>query len=829
MTAITKEVMKGASSALQKAMQGGSRREDEEEDLPDLVVMAQKDPPPVTKPTPKTKASEKEKQVEPNKGKPRSKADKMREEREKKDREHMEAMRKAYKPSDRSARMGSRQEKEEEITQRQKELAEKKRLNELEKLKLQRELKKKRLQKHIEAVTTRKRTDEEEREALRISAGNQLKEMRLQLKETKEETNRRQMEERKKKREENLRKIKEERRMYEKWAETHDMRDELTKYVEREKQLKEKEQRDAESGRDARARNPQEKSKITEDQERPGTSKANPGGGDEDDDGAGFAGEDDDYDDDDEDEDYDMNADLEDADDEDDLREDEEEDEGDDDRMGVSRCFHCLNEKEAELFWRFGEDTVILFQRIIKKNGYQKQNYTRMVKLFRKAIYRCGTYTPIEKASTKAVLETIRDRDCVAWVKMKEGAKTGASMAIQGVDRSIDKMEEEKRKKSRPDKLTAKLTEKTPEERKEVKRKIKELYSQMSVIYNETSTAFEMIADLADDLDEEALFTLLESTTRPVFHLKVPMMERLCSEEQERLEGRMQRRRDEKIGDVIVRQNLPRPQTEWETEKDWKPTAALAAVVWYFLQRLCAPSKILSQDATADYFGIPRSTFHRIASGRRYRGGFEAADVRAGTKLSRAKKRKRCESSQPPESKVRRGTQGLEDPQGIQSKSKLIQRPGEEPSVFEIKKLKTQKSTGRKTRKGKGHGKGKSNRDEDDDEDEEPAAVDDDEEDEVEEREVRKVKKLLAHSSRPRRTNKGLIMRRDVTKKKALEQAKETQKRVARIKDDGEEDEEDDEDEDDEDQEEVDMEALMEEQGERGKRRRKKLGIMVHE
>ena len=120
---------------------------------------------------------------------------------------------------------------------------------------------------------------------------------------------------------------------------------------------------------------------------------------------------------------------------------------------------------------------------------------------------------------------------------------------------------------------------------------------------------------------------------------------------------------------MIVRQNLPRPQTEWEAEKDWKPTAALAAVVYYFLQRLCAPSNILSQDATADYFGIPRSTFHRIASGRRYRGGFEAADVRAGTKQSRANKRKRSEASQPPESKIRRGTQGLEDPQGIQSRS----------------------------------------------------------------------------------------------------------------------------------------------------------------
>ena len=216
MTAMTKEVLKGASSALQKAMQGSSRREDKDDGLPDLVVMAQIDPPAVTakptpkptskptekpteKPTPKTKSAGKEKQIEPGQGKPRSKADRLREEREKKDREHMEAMRKAYKPSDRSARMGSRQEKEDEISQKQKELAEKKRLNELEKLKLQREWKKKRLQKHIKTVTTRKKTDEEEREALRISAGNQLKEMRLRLTETKEETNKRQLEERTKK------------------------------------------------------------------------------------------------------------------------------------------------------------------------------------------------------------------------------------------------------------------------------------------------------------------------------------------------------------------------------------------------------------------------------------------------------------------------------------------------------------------------------------------------------------------------------------------------------------------------------------------------------
>ena len=160
---------------------------------------------------------------------------------------------------------------------------------------------------------------------------------------------------------------------------------------------------------------------------------------------------------------------------------------------------------------------------------------------------------------------------------------------------------------------------------------------------------------------------------------------------------------------------------------------------------------------------------------------------------------------------------------GYSHGQKLIQHPGEEPSVFEIKKS-ASKSTGKKKRKGKGkgHGKGRSNRDDDDDDDE-PEAEDDKED--ADEQENKKPRKLLAHSSRPRRANKGLIMRKDMTKREALEKAKETQRKMIRFEDDNDEGEDDEE----QDEEEVDMEALMEEHREKGKQRRKRLGIMVHE
>ena len=182
------------------------------------------------------------------------------------------------------------------------------------------------------------------------------------------------------------------------------------------------------------------------------------------------------------DEEYDPERDLEDLIEDDDLAANKEDGDGES-TLKVSDCFHCLNEEQSTMFWRFREDSVILFQRIIKCEGNQIENYKKLLKLFKKAIYRCGTYTPIANASTKLVMETIKDMTCMAWVKKKEGAKTGASLEIRDIQRKIDKVEEEKRKQAWADKLVAQETEKTPEERAAIKTKIEALYKQMGTVY----------------------------------------------------------------------------------------------------------------------------------------------------------------------------------------------------------------------------------------------------------------------------------------------------------------------------------------------------------
>ena len=146
----------------------------------------------------------------------------------------------------------------------------------------------------------------------------------------------------------------------------------------------------------------------------------------------------DDVDNDDDDDDYDADGDDDDEVEIDDIEEelelsnvesdiDEEESQA---SMRVGPFFHSLNPTQAGLFVAFAEDAVRQFYHAVKRGGEMEENYKLLVRLFRKGIFRCQKYTPIIKASTKQVLESIKDMGCMAWVKRREGVKTGRSTEI---------------------------------------------------------------------------------------------------------------------------------------------------------------------------------------------------------------------------------------------------------------------------------------------------------------------------------------------------------------------------------------------------------------
>ena len=255
--------------------------------------------------------------------------------------------------------------------------------------------------------------------------------------------------------------------------------------------------------------------------------------------------------------------------------------------MKVGHCFHSLNTTQAGLFVAFAEDEVRQFYHAVKRGGEMEENYKLLVRLFRKGIFRCQTYTPISKASTKQVLESIKDVGCMAWVKWKEGAKTGRST----------------RKQAKPAKIVAALTDRTEEQRTEIKTKIKTLYRTMGEAHKKAGDVCDMLADLVDEV------------------LKVPVMDELCKRQEEAEVSKGIQWTNKPISEVVLYQNLPTPNRRWR-EKDYlKPTACLAGAIYWYMHPICEPNKILAQDRVGKMFGVPKATFHRVVSGKRYRGG----------------------------------------------------------------------------------------------------------------------------------------------------------------------------------------------------------------
>ena len=712
-TVLTEESLKGTSSALLMAVEGteGGGRAAEDNRLPDLIQNRPPEPVPEDRREGDGEDGDDERENEDDQddnghedadgnksgkssGKPKSKADKKK-----------DVYGKKYKDSGRSNRMQKRQEKEEEEKEKQ---AKEDKQREREKRK-ERKHKLEELARKQEERKQKRKVDAQERSILQTLARQQKEEQRKRAKETPAQTKYRNMVMAERTQKERNKKTKESHELMQKWLKSHDLGKEARRVArEQEEKARKIEQ---ERQRQARSRKSLVKvlqTPVEEDTSKPASSRTKPiapgrvedipdpdfrglepqNRADDDEHQPGTSGlqakvtltRTDDVDDDDDD---DYNVDDDDGVEIDDVKEelelsnvesdiDEEESQA---SMKVGHCFHSLNPTQAGLFVAFAEDAVRQFYHAVKRGGEMEENYKLLVRLFRKGIFRCQTYTPISKASTKQVLESIKDVGCMAWVKWKEGAKTGRLTEIATAQRKIERKEEETRKQAKPAKIVAALTDRTEEQRTEIKTKIKTLYRTMGEAHKKAGDVCDMLADLVDEVPEEVFVTIAENTTRPLIHLKVPVMDELCKRQEEAEVSKGIQWTKKPISEVVLYQNLPTPNKRWP-EKDYlKPTACLAGAIYWYMHRICEPNEIQAQDRVGKIFGVPKATFHRVVSGKRYRGGADPKPGLEGQKKHQGagKKSKRTaveeEEVQPKKAKT-------SETSGVSGKSSKKQKHG---------------------------------------------------------------------------------------------------------------------------------------------------------
>jgi len=130
----------------------------------------------------------------------------------------------------------------------------------------------------------------------------------------------------------------------------------------------------------------------------------------------------------------------------------------------------------------YAKQQVKLFLNEVKTTKDASLCYEKMVRLFRRVIFKVGSYASISKASISGVMETVKDLYCMAIIARTKGTVTGNTKEIKKVQEKIEKWEEERKGRVKPATVVAGMSrEKTEQEKKEIKEKIKRLYQHATV------------------------------------------------------------------------------------------------------------------------------------------------------------------------------------------------------------------------------------------------------------------------------------------------------------------------------------------------------------
>ena len=175
------------------------------------------------------------------------------------------------------------------------------------------------------------------------------------------------------------------------------------------------------------------------------------------------------------------------------------------------------------------------------------------------------------------------------------------------------------------------MKEKSEDKNKEIKCMLSKFWNHVSKAHEETSCAAGELSRLAMVLEPEDYYKIVEVGMRPLIAMEIPRVQQLISEKkssEERARSRDEKR-NMRIEDIIIEQNLPTPLDRWKDLKVLLPTKYLAAAVHYFIYSQVDQVHPLTNKFVAGKFKLSPSNLHQILTGRKYAGGHEMVKVKS--------------------------------------------------------------------------------------------------------------------------------------------------------------------------------------------------------
>ena len=172
---------------------------------------------------------------------------------------------------------------------------------------------------------------------------------------------------------------------------------------------------------------------------------------------------------------------------------------------------------------------------------------------------------------------------------------------------------------------------KSEDEKKDIKRMLSKFWNHVSKAHEEASYAVGELSRLAMVLEPYDHYKIVEAGTRPLIAMEIPRVQQLISEKKSSKERARSRdeKRNMRIEDIIIEQNLPTPLARWKDLKVLLPMRYLAVAVHYFIYSQADQVHPLANKFVAEKFKLSPSNLHRILTGRKYAGGHKTVKVKS--------------------------------------------------------------------------------------------------------------------------------------------------------------------------------------------------------
>ena len=171
------------------------------------------------------------------------------------------------------------------------------------------------------------------------------------------------------------------------------------------------------------------------------------------------------------------------------------------------------------------------------------------------------------------------------------------------------------------------MERKSEEEKKEIKCMLSKFWNHVSKAHEEASCTAGELSRLAMVLEPEDHYKIVEVGMRPLIAMEIPKVQQLISEKKTSEESARScdEKRNMRIEDIIIKQNLPTPLDRWKNSKVLLPTRYLAVAVHYFIYSQADQVHPVTSKFVVGRFRLSPSNLHQILTGRKYAGGHETA------------------------------------------------------------------------------------------------------------------------------------------------------------------------------------------------------------